>query len=374
MAGEPNPSEFVFENGTPIGWYEPLPRDWPQIYYDSQNTGYNPNAKPATDGNQEWKVSIEDVNNYQAPVTSADDYVYIGEYWGLYEFLASDGTKNKTFDDAWMEVAYTAAIDGDYVYVGDAYNGSLRAFNRRDKTEVWSKSMPNYQPTAPTISNGYVYVNDVGANLYKLDADDGSESWSFSNSGNVQGTPAVANGFVYNVSDNILRAHDDADGSVLWSRSDSSYATEQCPVVGSDGTVYCGTYNDEMIAHDSNDGSTIWAFGASDQFRTSPAFKDGVLFASSQDNFIYALDTSDGSEIWSFDTGGGHYIAGPIVAGDIVYDGNTNYGSENFYALDTNDGSVIWSLTGDYTWNAPPAIANGNIFLAPGDKYLYSYT
>ena len=61
------------------------------------------------------------------------------------------------------------------------------------------------------------------------------------------------------------------------------------PAIGSDGTIYVGSRDDNLYAINS-DGSRKWAFKTRGRVDSSPAIgSDGTIYVGSNDNNLYAI-------------------------------------------------------------------------------------
>ena len=90
-------------------------------------------------------------------------------------------------------------------------------------------------------------------------------------------------------------------------RSSPGYVISS-PAIGSDGTVYVGSFDSKLYALDPATGAVRWSFATSDHIYSSPALgqdsaghPDGVYIASA-DGSVYALSPS-GRLRWRYDTG-----------------------------------------------------------------------
>jgi len=65
------------------------------------------------------------------------------------------------------------------------------------------------------------------------------------------------------------------------------------PAIGSDGTVYVGSYDKKVYALNGKTGVKLWEFETGDRVSYSPAIgSDGTVYVGSNDNKIYALKTT----------------------------------------------------------------------------------
>jgi len=140
------------------------------------------------------------------------------------------------------------------------------------------------------------------------------------------------------------------------------------PAIGADGTIYVGSYDDNLYAIDP-DGSQKWSFTTGDRVVSSPAIgADGTIYVGSCDYKLYAID-SDGNKIWSFTTGGFVTSSPAIGADGTIYVGSDD---DKLYAIDS-DGNKIWSTTKGADIRSSPAIgADGIIYVGSHDDNLYA--
>ena len=65
-----------------------------------------------------------------------------------------------------------------------------------------------------------------------------------------------------------------------------------CPAIGSDGTVYVGSWDKKLYALSGKSGDKLWEFETEALVNSSPAIgPDGTVYVGSDDNKIYAIKT-----------------------------------------------------------------------------------
>ena len=64
------------------------------------------------------------------------------------------------------------------------------------------------------------------------------------------------------------------------------------PAIGSDGTVYVGSYDYKLYAINGKTGDKLWEFETRYRVFSSPAIgSDGTVYGGSEDNKLYAIKT-----------------------------------------------------------------------------------
>ena len=198
--------------------------------------------------------------------------------------------------------------------------------------------------------------DDVGANVFALNAETGLQTWSTILPGRIVGAPALAgSSLLVGTDDGSLHAialPDDpaalpgrkwapfrADGKI-WSQA-----------AVADGSLYFGTLGHSVYAVNLEDGSQRWNVPLEGAVVGTPLVLNGVVYVGSLDRSLYALDAGNGEVKWRFE-GDGWFWATPVYADGVIY-AATLAGS--LYALDAQ-GNRIWSI---------PAGASGPIVAAP---------
>lgn len=156
------------------------------------------------------------------------------------------------------------------------------------------------------------------------------------------------------------------ENTLRWSYT-AGYSISTSPAIGSDGTIYFGSY---QWLHALNlDGTFKWSYKARGYIGGSPAVsQDGSIYFGSEDGNLYALNP-DGTLRWTYPTEGSS-VSSPTMD---ATSGNVYFGSDKLYALNP-DGTFGWSYaTGDICSTASPAIASDStIYVGSLDWKLYA--
>ncbi len=119
--------------------------------------------------------------------------------------------------------------------------------------------------------------------------------------------------------------------------------------IGSDGTVYIGSFDSNLYALEPDTGRVRWKFPAQDHIYSSAALgsdasgNTNAIYFGSADGNLYAL-RPDGKLLWKYDTGA-PIRSSPAIGlapdgSEIVYFGS---GNGKLYALNAADGSLRWA-------------------------------
>ena len=245
-----------------------------------------------------------------------------------------------------LTAANTAGSDVEektgYVTVTSGGTGGLA-------DSAWPKFHANAQNTGLSLYNGpqtgnLLWTYTAGTSLNVLG-----------------GSPVIgSDGTVYEGSyDGKLYAIN-PDGTLKWSYA-SGGRIYGSPAIGSDGTIYFGSF-DYLLYALNPDGTLKWTYTTGGQIRGSPAIgPDGTIYVGSNDNKIYAINP-DGSLRWSYTTGG--YVqayGGPAIGTDgTIYAGSDD---NNLYAINA-DGTLKWSYTASSDLSSSPAIGtDGTVYI-----------
>jgi outer membrane protein assembly factor BamB len=139
--------------------------------------------------------------------------------------------------------------------------------------------------------------------------------------------------------------------------------------------IYFGSEDRHVYALDSKTGSLLWKFETGAAIYSSPAISENKLFILSMDGNLYALSTK-GKLLWKFKTGGekifdtwDYYQSDPIVRGDTVYFGSSDY---NIYAVKASSGKLCWQYKTGGMVHASPVLKNDSLFIGSYDGFLYA--
>ena len=230
---------------------------------------------------------------------------------------------------------------------------------------AWQYFFPCSTYSSPVVVNGVLYTGSYCGDFEALDAVTGQTLWSKQNLGGVVDSAAVANGVVYVTAKEAatVYAFNASTGAPLWTAHTGDWIYSN-PTVWN-GIVFVGAADGKLYAFDAGSGATLWTT-ASLNIIESPSVAHGIAFVGASDGHLYAFDATTGASIWTADTGGSN--ATPAVADGVVYEGGLD---DNLYAFDADTGALLWTGMGG---GSSPAVAHGMVYVGSGvQQQFYAY-
>ena len=119
------------------------------------------------------------------------------------------------------------------------------------------------------------------------------------------------------------------------------------PAIGSDGTVYFGSWDKKLYALSGKSGNKLWEFETGGDVESSPAIgSDGMVYVGSWDKKLYAINGKSGVKLWEFETRGFVFSSPAIGSDGTVYVGSWN---RKLYAIKTDSKGLAkspWPMRG----------------------------
>ena len=240
---------------------------------------------------------------------------------------------------------------------------------------LWQFSVPGWAMSAPTVSDGTVYVGADDGNVYALDASNGALLWTFQAGDAIRSPAVISDGVVYAGSnDNNLYALDADTGDLLW-QHDTGSPVQYAPLVGN-GAVFVPTISQggrNIHALDAASGAELWI--ASQYYPFDTGWESGIGAALANDTLLaigdggelHALNSQTGETVWSFQ-GDTRTDTPPVPVGDVVYATAVN----TAYALDLETGAELWNFsTGMFPARGFAPVIDGGMYLFAPDDHIY---
>lgn len=155
------------------------------------------------------------------------------------------------------------------------------------------------------------------------------------------------------------------------------------PVMGDDGTIYCGNDDGKLFAIDPDTGDRKWEYKAGMRVTASPLMaNDGSVLCvfnnsvSNRGKQVHAIDPKTGEQKWSFEVPG-EPSCPPIVSPD----GTVFYATfkTGLHAVDGATGKEKWAFKGSFfnrfegVISTQPVLGNdGTLFFGNDKKRIYA--
>jgi outer membrane protein assembly factor BamB len=357
---------------------------WPEMRRDSRNTAASP-IRARYGRERPWSFATAR-GIFSTPVVGGNGTVYVGSADHYFYALRPDGRLLWRFRTGGI-IDSAAAIGRGVKKLGSAPitvgSGDERLYHLRTNPHlprgrriVWrfEATIPpsggqqvSWWEGNPAIGpGGTIYDGNTGGAAYAINPD-GSQRWAAPRGQSVWTTPAFGQGAeagnTFWGSVDLYAFSLDQNGQQRWQTFTPGYITSS-PALGSDGTVYVGSFDHKLYALDPDTGQVRWTFPTDAHIYSSPALASSssgettAIYIASADGSVYALDRS-GRLLWRYDTGD-PIRSSPVLGrkprgnGQILYVGSSN---GKLYALDAATGRRRWSFD---TTPRDPALRDRN--------------
>lgn len=214
----------------------------------------------------------------------------------------------------------------------------IHGVERKTGESRWTVSLDNIKAT-PAVDAGTVYVGDRDGQVATLDAADGEIKWTYDASGGIETSPVVINDMVVVAcEDNLIRAIDRDSGNTHWRHE-----------VDSDSLDHDGLVTSVAAANDS------------------------VVFTA-LDGTLTALEASSGLERWTYDVAGSNTNTVTLTGHSAIVGGMGTRATADGYvcAVDLESGTHNWTFEGDASISTTPTVADGSVFVADDNSFVYA--
>lgn len=361
------------ENGTddePDGGGEGS--DWPMYGVDLQNTAHHPDAT-GPEGGDVTKRAILDLDGY-SPLTTAivDGVVYISSTSGMMHAVDPDAEKLR-----WEAEGYGPPTVHDGRVYGPTDDNRIFGYDtdtgdRWESEPIGSISGLGLLRPLPTESGIIIASNEK---IWRFDTNTGEYTEIIDTPRSGRGTtswPAIQNGTMYIARWSELHAVDLTTPEIEWTfePEDGGGIVDSNPAVR-DGVVYVASYDEKLHAIDSTSGNEIWSIETDVRVETSPAIANGIVYLSDHGRVV-AADTETGDIAWEATDEIRREPEDVVVVDDRCYVATRG----GIWAYDSVSGDLSWTYDvppeSDVSFNAPPTISDGTIYLPSSDKALYA--
>lgn len=303
-------------------------------------------------------------------VNAAGDTAYVAYGTHVYAVNTANGAEMWRFPvEANNKITFSAApafSTNDQLVVG-SYSNTLYGLNLSNGQQAWVFNGATGQYVAqPLVTDQGIFAPAADGNLYALDLA-GNLKWKFETKRPLWATPVLNGDVIYlSALDHHVYALDSKSGRQFWITEDLGGSIAGSPVLGEDGVMYVGIFNNALMALDTQNGKVLWKIATSGWIWSGPLLNEGVLYFGDLNGTLYSVNASTGSLNWSKQLDQSKeraIIDRPLLVGDTLY-----YCSEvgNFYAVDPASGTPRWT---------EPKALGGKLYTSPvavGDQILIS--
>ncbi len=256
--------------------------------------------------------------------------------------------------------------DGKQLLV-PSYDHNLYSLNPATGVVDWTFSgSKNRLIGSPLVINNLAYQPSSDRSIYAIDLTTHSQVWQQNTGGPLWAAPTTdptCNCIYVASMDHYLYKFDATNGRVLQKSKDLGGAIVSTPVVGSDGTLFVGTFGKQMIALNAADLSVKWTYDTHDWVWSGPALANNVLYFGDLSGYFYALNAADHTVAFPILQVNNPIVDTPLVNGNSIY---FTAESSTLYIADTA-GTLSSKEVGGQIYTAP--ILTGNTILVAPSNY-----
>ncbi|MDP3533540.1 MAG: PQQ-binding-like beta-propeller repeat protein [Alphaproteobacteria bacterium] len=276
-------------------------------------------------------------------------------------------------------------ISENKIYTLDSY-GKVSALRTDNGALLWHFNSKPSKEESPIANGGLAYdtqkifVATGFAQIIALDAQTGKEIWHQDVSAPIRSAPSVSDGRVFVVTiDNTLFALSQEKGEVLWTHAGM---TEYAGLLGGaspaimNDLVVAPFSSGEVVGIKVESGHPLWGDALTSLRRTdsvssistikgNPVIDHQMVFVIGHGNRMFALNAKTGEQIWEKHIGG---LYTPLVHKDVVFVVTNEH---QLLCLKKETGQIVWIEPLQKTLSkSSPAITWAGPILAQNKLYL----
>ncbi|AAM07631.1 PKD domain-containing protein [Methanosarcina acetivorans] len=265
------------------------------------------------DGTLKWSYTT-DSTLAASPAIGSDGTIYFGGQSGhgtdgtVYA-MNPDGTLKWSYTDSDAAIASVSpAIGSDETIYVPFQDGTVYALNP-DGTEKWNFSTGSQIYSSAVLdSEDVLYIGTRGAKVFAINPD-GTEKWNYTAGGSLSffymfdysspivGTDGTVYIGTYGWNDFFAL---NPNGTLKWSSSDIGSSFSGSPVMGADGTIYIGS-NDKKVSAINPNGTIKWTYTTEASVGCTPAIgSDGTLYIGTDTVYDTHGDFLAGGVLYAF--------------------------------------------------------------------------
>ncbi len=213
----------------------------------------------------------------------------------------------------------------------------------------------------------YYVVNDYKEDyftFYIYDVLEGEEFKERRIKGSCNNELLIENNEVFVLSDQGTLIKYNIYGTKQWLYKNNSLTLGNMAV--SDGIIYFGNIDGEIIAINSKDGRVVDNKKISESFESGVAVSSNHLIIGDSKGVLHCLDKSSLKEVWNFESGN-KIITTPVIKENKIFIGNLE---GKIYSLFLKDGSVLWKKNLGGILNITPVILKDKILVPNMNKKI----
>ncbi|HEY0388830.1 MAG TPA: PQQ-binding-like beta-propeller repeat protein [Gaiellales bacterium] len=396
---------------------------WPMFHHDGTHTGLSSetaisSANASTLG-VNWQVNTGSQARTSPVVAHSaalgKDLVYEGSDNGIVSAYDAVTGARVWWHKVGATVNSTPAYAGGRIWFGSS-DKFLYALNADTGAQVCRFSTGGVISTSPTVVGNVVYFGDNGL----TGGDDGGRFWAvttgcvkkwvFTGFGVPAGSASTvgswsppayatdANGrnlivFGSSSPEGAVYALNAGTGALVWRFATQHFGLDEDVGAGptisapgvngiAGGAVYVAGKDNIMYALDLTTGAKLWEYStrlldpANTWMRSTAALVGRTVYVGYGAG-VLALDAVTGAKVWTTQDGGlttGEVVSSPALAGPpsarVVMAGDMN---GVVYAFAPATGALLWSYDTQTLIYASPVFADGAVYIASANGYLYSF-
>lgn len=302
-----------------------------------------------------------------AGITADEETAYLAYNTHVYAVNLTNGTERwryPTEPDAGITFYSKPALSEDGQLIVGGYNHTIYSINPVNGQLNWTfEDSEGRFIGGPLVTNQGIYAPSTDTYLYALDFE-GQLMWQepYETEKEIWASPSgdAACDCIYLASmDHMVYAIDAQSGATLWVTEDLGGAIVGSPAIVEDGSLFVGTFAEELIALDASSGSELWRFAAQDWIWGGSASSADALYFGDLSGSLYAVNPETGVQRWLIQPGGA-IVDTPLVTDEAVYIA----AEEGLLVSVSTEGVTNWQQTFEGNTYSSPILAN-EILLLP---------